>query len=101
MGYSLEQRISRDHLIAFCRKNHIRRLSLFGSVLHGEPGPESDIDLLVEFEPDRIPGLFSIVRMELELSEALGKKVDLRTPEDLSEYFRDEVMENAKLQYQA
>ncbi len=101
MGYSLEQRISRDYLIAFCRKNHIRRLSLFGSVLHGEPGPESDIDLLVEFEPDRIPGLFSIVRMELELSEALGKKVDLRTPEDLSEYFRDEVMENAKLQYQA
>lgn len=93
--------MSRDGLIAFCQRNHIRRLSVFGSALRGELGPESDIDLLVEFEPDHIPGLFSIVRMEMELSKALGRKADLRTPEDLSPYFRDEVMENAELQYQS
>ncbi len=101
MGYSLEQRMSKDTLIAFCERNHIRKLSVFGSALRGELGPESDIDLLVEFEPDHVPGLFSIVRMEMELSEALGRKADLRTPEDLSPYFRDEVMASAELQYQS
>jgi uncharacterized protein len=101
VGYSLEQRMPRDALVAFCRRNHIRKLSVFGSALRGELGPESDIDILVEFDPDHIPGLFSVVRMEMELSEALGRKVDLRTPEDLSQYFRDEVLQNAELQYQA
>lgn len=88
-------------MIAFCRKNHIRKLSVFGSATRGELGPESDLDILVEFEPDHTPGLFSIVRMEMELSETLGRKVDLRTPEDLSPYFRDEVMASAELQYQS
>jgi len=84
----------------FCKKNHISRLSLFGSVLHGNFGPESDIDLLVEFEPGHIPGLLEIARMERELSELLGgQKVDLRTPEDLSRYFRDEVLREAEVQY--
>lgn len=101
MGYSLEQRIPKDALIAFCERNHIRKLSVFGSAIRGELGPESDLDILVEFEPDHIPGLFSIIRMEMELSDKLGRKVDLRTPEDLSEYFRDEVTANAELQYQA
>jgi uncharacterized protein len=101
VGYSLEQRMPRDALVAFCRRNHIRKLSVFGFALRGELGPESDIDILVEFDPDHIPGLFSVVRMEMELSEALGRKVDLRTPEDLSQYFRDEVMANAELQYQS
>ena len=101
MGYSLEERMSRGELIAFCKKNHIVRLSVFGSALHGQLGPDSDIDLLVEFESDHTPGLFSMVKMEMELAEALGRKVDLRTPEDLSQYFRDEVMQNAELQYQA
>jgi len=101
MGYSLEQRMSKDALIAFCQRNHIRKLSVFGSATRGELRPESDIDLLVEFEPDHIPGLFSIVMMEMELSETLGRKVDLRTPEDLSQYFRDEVLANAELQYQS
>ena len=101
MAYSLEQRMPRERLIEFCRRNHILRLSLFGSAVSGQLRPDSDIDLLVEFEPDRTPGLFSIVKMEMELSEALGRKVDMRTAEDLSQYFRDEVVENAKLQYQA
>lgn len=101
MVYSLEQTMPRERLIEFCRRNHIQRLSLFGSALRGQLRPDSDIDLLVEFEPNRTPGLFSIVRMELELSDVLGRKVDMRTPEDLSPYFRDEVVENAKLQYQA
>jgi len=74
---------------------------VFGSAIRGQLRPDSDIDLLVEFEPDHTPGLFSIIRMEMELTETLGRKVDLRTPDDLSQYFRDEVMANAELQYQA
>ena len=101
MAYSLEHRIPRDKLIEFCKKNYIKKLSLFGSALHGQLGTDSDIDLLVEFEEGHTPGLFSIVMMEMELAEALGRKVDLRTPEDLSRYFRDEVVRNAKLEYQS
>ena len=101
MTYSLEQKISKDKLAGFCKKNHIRKLSVFGSAVRGELQSGSDIDLLVEFEPDLTPGLFSIVKMEMELMEMLGRKVDLRTPEDLSQYFRDEVVRNAELQYQA
>jgi len=101
MAYSFEQKMPKEKLIEFCQRNHIQRLSLFGSAVRGQLRPDSDIDLLVEFEPDRTPGLFSIVKMEMELSDALGRKVDMRTPEDLSQYFRDEVVANAKLQYQA
>jgi predicted nucleotidyltransferase len=101
MGYSLEQKISKERLIEFCKRNHIRRLSIFGSAISGQLGPESDIDLLVEFEANHTPGLFSIVRMEMELAQNLGRKVDLRTPEDLSQYFRDEVIRDAKVQYQS
>jgi len=101
MAYSLEQKMPRKKLIEFCKRNYIRKLSVFGSALSGQLGPESDIDLLVEFEQGHTPGLFSIVRMEMELAEMLGRKVDLRTPEDLSQYFRNEVVQNAKLQYQA
>ena len=101
MAYSLEQKMSKDKLIEFCKKNYIKKLSVFGSALRDQLGPDSDIDLLVEFEEDHTPGLFSIVRMEMELAEALGRKVDLRTPEDLSRYFRDEVIRNAQLEYQS
>lgn len=101
MGYSLEQKLPKDKLAEFCERNHIKRLSVFGSAIRGQLTPQSDIDLLVEFEENHTPGLFSIVRMEMELSETIGRKVDLRTPEDLSQYFRDEVMQNAELQYQA
>ncbi|MBL7152469.1 MAG: nucleotidyltransferase family protein [Phycisphaerae bacterium] len=101
MAYSLEQNISKEKLADFCKKNHIIKMSLFGSLSRGESGPDSDIDLLVEFEHGLTPGLFAIIRMEMELTEMLGRKVDLRTPEDLSRYFRDEVIQNARLQYQA
>lgn len=101
MVYSLKNKISKDELASFCNRNHIRKLSVFGSAIRDELLPESDIDLLVEFEQGLTPGLFSIVRMEMELTEMLGRKVDLRTPEDLSQYFRDEVLQNAELQYQA
>ena len=101
MVYSLEQKMPMDKLIAFCKMNHIRRLSVFGSAIRGQLGPDSDVDLLVEFEQNHTPGLFSIVKMEMELALLLGRKVDLRTPEDLSQYFRDEVTRDAQVQYQA
>lgn len=93
--------IDEDTLTTFCRIHHIRRLSLFGSQLKGTAGPRSDIDLLVEFDPDQIPGLIELAGMEIELSEMLGKKVDLRTAGDLSRYFRDEVVRMAEVQYAA
>jgi uncharacterized protein len=101
MGYSLEEKMPKKKLIGFCKKYYIKKLSLFGSALHGTLSPDSDIDLLVEFEEGHTPGLFSIVGMEMELAESLGRKVDLRTPGDLSRYFRDEVIRNARLEYLA
>lgn len=101
MAYSLDRDISKAKLADFCKSNHIVKLSVFGSSIRGELQPDSDIDLLVEFERGLTPGLFSIIRMEMELTEMLGRKIDLRTPEDLSPYFRDEVIQNAKLQYHA
>ncbi len=84
----------------FCRKHHIRKMSIFGSYLREVFGPESDIDFLVEFDPQHVPSLFDVVGMEIELSELLnGRKVDLRTPQDLSRYFRDEVVAEAEVQY--
>ena len=84
-----------------CRRHHIRKLSLFGSELKGTAGPDSDIDLLVEFEPDATPSLLTMAAIEIELSDLLGRKVDLRTAEDLSRYFRDEVVREAEAQYVA
>ena len=88
-------------LAKYCQKHHIRRLALFGSQLTGTAGPESDIDLLVEFDAAYIPGLIGITEMEIELTELLGQKVDLRTAADLSRYFRDEVLQMAQVQYVA
>lgn len=90
-----------EHALAdLCRRNGIRRLSLFGSRLKGTFRPDSDVDLLVEFEPGSIPTLLDMARMERELSTLLGGlTVDLRTAEDLSRYFRDEVVQQAQEQY--
>lgn len=85
---------------AFCRKHHIRKLSLFGSVLRSDFGPESDVDVLVEFEPGRVPGL-AFFAMQQELSNMLGRTVDLNTPGFLSGRFRDEVLGSAEEQYVA
>ncbi|MBO9371012.1 MAG: nucleotidyltransferase family protein [Chloroflexi bacterium] len=92
--------IEKTQLAEFCRRHHIRWLALFGSILRSDFRPESDIDILVEFEPEHIPGLFGMARLERELSQLLGgRKVDLRTPEDLSGYFRDEVLQTAEVVY--
>ena len=91
--------VDEESLAAFCRAHGIRKLSLFGSVLKGTARPDSDIDLLVQFEPGRTPGLIRLAGMENELSDLLGRKVDLRTPGDLSRHFRDEVMRTAEVQY--
>jgi len=72
--------ISRDLLDGFCRRRQIRKLSLFGSVLRDDFGPQSDVDVLVEFEPGATVGYFELADMEAELSELLGRKVDIRTP---------------------
>ena len=87
-------------LAAFCREHGIRRFSVFGSALREDFGAESDINVLVEFESDRIPGLLGVARIELELSELFsGRKVDLRTPADLSPYFRQDVLDKAEVQF--
>ncbi len=91
--------VDQNLLAAFCRRHHVRRLALFGSVLRADFGPDSDVDVLVEFEPAHVPGLFGIVRLERELSALLGRTVDLRTPEDLSRYFRQDVLDQAEVQY--
>jgi predicted nucleotidyltransferase len=89
-----------ERIAEFCRQNHIRRLALFGSILRDDFGPSSDVDVLVEFEPGHTPGL-RFFRLEIELSEMLGRKVDLSTPACLSKYFRDEVLREAVVQYDA
>ncbi len=93
--------IPRERLADFCRRHHIRKLSLFGSVLREDFRPDSDIDVLVEFEPDYVVGLIRLAGMELELSALLGRKVDMRTPAELSRYFRQEVVDSAEVQYAA
>ena len=88
-------------LAAFARAHGIRRLALFGSALRNDLRPDSDIDLLVEFQPEHTPGLLHLAVMELELEDALGRPVELRTSEDLSPYFRDQVTANARPLYAA
>lgn len=95
-------KIPGEKIAEFCKKNHIRKLSLFGSALGDDFGSDSDIDFLVEFETGKVPGLIGLSRMERELSEILGgRKVDLRTPQDLSKYFREDVLASAEVQYAA
>ena len=94
--------ISEADLKIFCRAHGIKRLSLFGSTLKGTAGPNSDIDLLVEFDTGRIPGLLGLAEMEAELSDLMhGRRVDLRTPNDLSGLFRESILREAEVQYAA
>jgi hypothetical protein len=90
--------IPEERLASFCRRHHIARLSFFGSVVRDDFGPDSDIDVLVEFEPGHTPGL-AFFGMQEELGEILGRKVDLNTPGFLSKHFRDEVLAEAEVQY--
>jgi predicted nucleotidyltransferase len=99
-SYMIQIFVDKKSIAEFCQKNHIRRLALFGSVLREDFHPESDVDVLVDFEPAHVPGLFGIARMERELSAIFGgRKVDLRTAEDLSRYFRQDVLREAEVQY--
>jgi len=91
--------LSKDKIEEFCMRNHIRKLSVFGSYLGKNFRSDSDIDILVEFSSDHIPGLIRLAGIENELSSILGRKVDMRTPEDLSRYFRQEVLETAEVKY--
>ena len=90
-----------DFVTEFCHRHHVRRLSLFGSVLTDRFRPDSDVDVLIEFEPEQTPGFFALARMQFELEAVVSRPVDLRTPKDLSRYFRDEVLRSAEVQYSA
>ena len=96
-----EVAIPKESLEAFCVQRHIRELSLFGSVLTPRFRPDSDVDVLVEFAPGHAVGLIRLAGVERELSALLGRRVDLRTPADLSRYFRQEVLDSAVVQYAA
>ena len=92
--------IDKDEIADFCRRHHIVRLAIFGSALRDDFQPDSDIDLVVDFEPGQVPGFFRLSDMQEELSALFaGREVDLRTPQDLSRYFRDKVVAQAEVQY--
>ncbi|MBA7643015.1 hypothetical protein ES703_50725 [subsurface metagenome] len=93
-------KINKDKLSDFCKRHHIHRLAIYGSALRGDFEPDSDVDVLVDFMPGHTPGFFRLFEMEEELSGLFGgRKADMRTPEDLSRYFRDEVVATAEVQY--
>jgi uncharacterized protein len=98
VGVRLE--LPHEALVEFCRRNHIRRLALFGSVLRDDFRSDSDVDALVEFDPEQTPGL-KFFALQRELSELLGRVVDLNTAADLSPYFRDQVLAEAEVVYDA
>jgi len=91
--------VSKDEIADFCRRHHIRSLRLFGSVLRADFGPDSDVDVLVEFEAGHVPGFFGLARIEAELAQLFGRKVDLNTPMSLSDQFRERVLRGAEAPY--
>lgn len=99
MAQSAKIAVPREAIAAFCRRHHIRKLALFGSVLRADFRPDSDVDVLVEFEPTHVPGL-AFFAMQEELSTILGRPVDLNTPNFLSRYFRGQVLTQAQVQYE-
>ncbi|MBU0987641.1 MAG: nucleotidyltransferase family protein [Proteobacteria bacterium] len=88
-----------EKIAEFCQRHHIRRLALFGSALREDFTPDSDLDVLVEFEPGTRVGMIRLAGIELELSRILGRKVDMNTPGFISKYFREEVLAEAEDQY--
>jgi uncharacterized protein len=93
--------IPRKKIVEFCKANRIRLLSLFGSVLREDFKPSSDVDVLVEFDADARVGMIRLAALELELSQILGRKVDLNTPGFLSKYYRERILSEAAVQYDA
>ena len=92
-------KFSKSWLESFCRSHHIIKLAFFGSVLTSHFSDKSDVDILVEFDPKHIPGLFRFVEMKEELAKNIGREVDLRTPEDISKLFRKDILEQSYLIY--
>lgn len=92
--------ITEEQIADFCQENHILKFAFYGSVLRDDFRPDSDIDVLVEFEPDQPIDLMEVAGMERRLSELMGRKIDLRTPQDLSRYFHDEVVAGAEVLYE-
>ena len=99
MGLRID--VDKEKIVDFCVKRHIKKLAFFGSVLRDDFRAESDVDVLVEFNEGREPGLIGLAGMEEELSSIIGRKADLRTPEDLSRYFRDKIVATAEVEYVA
>lgn len=93
--------VSSDQLKQYCKKHGIQKLSFFGSVLRDDFGPDSDVDVLIEFIPETRVGFIRLAGMEQDLSALIGRNVDLRTPAELSRYFRDDVIRSAEVQYAA
>ena len=93
-------KITKRQITDFCKKNHILKFAFFGSVLHNDFRSDSDIDILIEIDKKYPIGYFRMAEMEIELSEMTGRKVDLRTPNELSRYFKDEVLSEAEIQYE-
>ena len=93
--------IAEEELTGFCRRHNIVRLALFGSILTDEYAEDSDVDVLVEFAPDAVPGYLGLATLELELGQLVGRKVDMRTAAELSSYFREEVIQMSQVQYAA
>ncbi len=91
--------IPKEKIVEFCKKNHIRKLSIFGSALREDFRFDSDVDVLVEFEPDTRVGMIRLMGIETELGEILGRKADLNTPGFLSKYYRDKVLAEAVVHY--
>jgi hypothetical protein len=93
--------LSAEEIAAFCRQHGIRRLAIFGSALRDDFRPDSDVDVLVDFLPGKVVGLVRLAEMEIALSRILGRRADLRTPAELSRYFRDDVLASAVEAYAA
>lgn len=101
MNEAMTIHVNHSEIESFCKRHHITRFAFFGSVLSERFGPESDLDVLVNFDPEHIPTLFDLVHMEDELAGLFGRKIDLRTPEELSDLFRDAVVSSAHVEYAA
>ena len=93
--------IDREEIAGFCRRHGVRKLAFFGSVLREDFRPDSDVDVLVEFEPGQRVGFIKLAGLEIELSRIVGRQVDMRTPGDLSRYFRQQVLDEAEVQFLA
>ena len=98
---TLRIEIDEENIARLCRHYGVRRLSFFGSVVRDDFGPDSDVDVLVEFESDANAGLFELVDLQKDLSELVGRAVDLHTPASLSHFFRDKIVSSAEVAYAA